>query len=139
MTGNQLTTTIPASAIAAPGTVAVTVTNPGHASGGIYGAGGTASATSTPHQLYGQPRARAGLTRSSSPLRSLIDKESPERTFFCLNDFLDLFNAWLASFPPDLWPAEEEETADGIYLRLKDGTRLVGEEFSWRKNRNLAG
>jgi hypothetical protein len=32
-------------------------------------------------------------------------------------------NAWLASFPSDLWPAEEEETADGIYLRLKDGTR----------------
>ena len=47
--------------------------------------------------------------------------------------------AWLASFPPDLWPAEEQETADGIYLRLKDGTRLVGQEFSWRKNRNAAG
>jgi hypothetical protein len=30
--------------------------------------------------------------------------------------------AWLASFPANLWPAEEEETADGIYLRLKDGT-----------------
>jgi hypothetical protein len=47
--------------------------------------------------------------------------------------------AWLASFPLDLWPAEEEETADGVYLWLKDGTRLVGEEFSWRKNRNVAG
>jgi hypothetical protein len=47
--------------------------------------------------------------------------------------------AWLASFPADLWPAEEEETADGIYLRLKDGTRLVGEEFSWRKNQNPDG
>ncbi len=48
MTANQLTTTVPASAIATPGTLAVTVTNPGHAAGGIYGAGGTASATSTP-------------------------------------------------------------------------------------------
>jgi len=35
MTANQLTTTIPASAIATPGTLAVTVTNPGHAAGGI--------------------------------------------------------------------------------------------------------
>jgi hypothetical protein len=48
LTGSQLTTVIPASAIATPGTAAVTVTNPGHAGGGIYGAGGTASATSTP-------------------------------------------------------------------------------------------
>jgi hypothetical protein len=51
MTANQLTTTIPASAIATPGSLAVTVTNPGHAAGGIYGAGGTASATSTPLNL----------------------------------------------------------------------------------------
>jgi hypothetical protein len=48
ITPNQLTTTVPATAIATPGTLAVTVTNPGHAAGGIYGAGGTASATSTP-------------------------------------------------------------------------------------------
>ena len=47
VTGNQLTTAIPMSAIATPGTVPVTVTNPGHAAGGIYGSGGTASATST--------------------------------------------------------------------------------------------
>jgi len=46
MTANQLTTTIPAPTIATPGTLAVTVTNPGHAAGGIYGAGGTTSATS---------------------------------------------------------------------------------------------
>ena len=51
MTANQLTTTIPASAIATPGTLAVTVTNPGHAAGGIYGAGGTTSATSSPQDF----------------------------------------------------------------------------------------
>lgn len=48
VTGKQLMTTISASAIATSATVAVTITNPGHAGGGIYGAGGTASATSTP-------------------------------------------------------------------------------------------
>jgi hypothetical protein len=47
MTGGQLTATIPASAIANPGAVSVSVTNPGTAgSGGIYGSGGTASETS---------------------------------------------------------------------------------------------
>ena len=51
MTANQLTTTIPGSAIATPGTLAVTVTNPGHAAGGIYGAGGTTSATSSPQDF----------------------------------------------------------------------------------------
>jgi hypothetical protein len=34
--------------------------------------------------------------------------------------------AWNASFPPELWPAEEEETENGeIFLRLKDGTRIL--------------
>ena len=34
--------------------------------------------------------------------------------------------AWNASFPAELWPAEEEETANGeIFLRLQDGTRLL--------------
>ena len=47
VTGKQLMAAIPMSAIATPGTVVVTVTNPGHAAGGIYGTGGTASATST--------------------------------------------------------------------------------------------
>jgi hypothetical protein len=47
MTAGQLTATIPATAIATPGMVPVTVTNPGTAgSGGIYGSGGTASETS---------------------------------------------------------------------------------------------
>lgn len=47
MTGNQLTATIPASAIASPATIPVTVTNPGTpGSGGIYGSGGTSSETS---------------------------------------------------------------------------------------------
>jgi hypothetical protein len=34
--------------------------------------------------------------------------------------------AWDASFPPELWPAEEEQSGNGeIFLRLKDGTRLL--------------
>lgn len=47
VSGKQLTATIPASAIATPATVAVTVTNPGHAAGGIYGSGGTMAETSS--------------------------------------------------------------------------------------------
>jgi hypothetical protein len=47
MTAGQLTATIPASDIASPGKVPVSVTNPGTpGSGGIYGSGGTASETS---------------------------------------------------------------------------------------------
>ena len=47
VTGGQLTATIPATAVASPATVSVTVTNPGTpGSGGIYGGGGTASETS---------------------------------------------------------------------------------------------
>jgi hypothetical protein len=33
--------------------------------------------------------------------------------------------AWFASFPPELWPAEEETENGNIFLRLKDGTRLL--------------
>jgi hypothetical protein len=41
--------------------------------------------------------------------------------------------AWVARFPPALWPAEEEETEHGtIFLRLKDGSRLLAYEPAWR-------
>lgn len=49
VTAKQLMATIPAAALAASGKVPVTVTNPGTpASGGQYGTGGTAAATSAP-------------------------------------------------------------------------------------------
>ena len=49
VTAGQLTATIPATAIANPGAVPVTVTNPATpGSGGIYGSGGTAASTSSP-------------------------------------------------------------------------------------------
>ena len=43
--------------------------------------------------------------------------------------------AWLASFPPDLWPAAEEETADGVSLRLKDGLGWWGRSSVGGRNR----
>jgi type IV pilus biogenesis protein CpaD/CtpE len=48
VSANQLMATIPASAIATAGTVAVTVTNPSTSGMGAYGSGGTLAATSTP-------------------------------------------------------------------------------------------
>lgn len=36
--------------------------------------------------------------------------------------------AYEASFPSYLWPAVEEDTEEGTYLRLKDGTRIP----AWR-------
>jgi hypothetical protein len=47
VTGNQLTVMIPGSAIATPGTVKVSVTNPGTPGMGQYGGGGTLPETST--------------------------------------------------------------------------------------------
>lgn len=42
--------------------------------------------------------------------------------------------AWLARFPPELWPAEEEETEHStIVLKLKDGSRLLAFEPGWRR------
>ena len=32
--------------------------------------------------------------------------------------------AWIASFPDELWPAEEDESDGQLCLKLKDGTRL---------------
>jgi hypothetical protein len=48
VSGGQLTATIPAAQIANAGNIAVTVTNPGHSGGGIYGSGGTTAETSSP-------------------------------------------------------------------------------------------
>lgn len=48
VSGSQLMVNIPASAIAASGTIQVTVTNPGVAGTGPYGGGGTLAATSAP-------------------------------------------------------------------------------------------
>jgi hypothetical protein len=47
VSANQLMVTIPASAIATPGTVKVSVTNPGTPGMGQYGGGGTLPETST--------------------------------------------------------------------------------------------
>ena len=48
VSASQLTVEVPASAIAASGTVRVTVTNPGPPGTGIYGTGATLPETSTP-------------------------------------------------------------------------------------------
>lgn len=46
VTGGQLTIAVPAAAIAAAGSVQVTVTNPATSGGGMYGGGGTPAQTS---------------------------------------------------------------------------------------------
>jgi IPT/TIG domain len=46
VSANQVTMTVPATAVATAGTVAVTVTNPGVAGTGPYGGGGTMAETS---------------------------------------------------------------------------------------------
>jgi hypothetical protein len=40
--------------------------------------------------------------------------------------------AWFAGFPPELWPAEEDESDGPLCLKLKDGTRLSLHEPSER-------
>jgi hypothetical protein len=40
--------------------------------------------------------------------------------------------AWFARFPPEIWPAEEEETPQGeIFLKLKDGKRFLAFTPAW--------
>jgi hypothetical protein len=46
VSGNQLMVAVPASDIATPGTISVTVTNPATPGTGMYGSGGTLAATS---------------------------------------------------------------------------------------------
>lgn len=54
-------------------------------------------------------------------------RESEKVRWFRLNP--QYHKAWHAGFPPDLWPAVEEEAADGrTLLRLKDGSTLVALE-----------
>jgi hypothetical protein len=48
VSANQVTTAVPAAAVASSGTVAVTVTNPAVPGTGMYGGGGTAAETSSP-------------------------------------------------------------------------------------------
>ena len=40
--------------------------------------------------------------------------------------------AWRASFPPGLWPAEEQRVGNKISLRLKDGSVLLAVEYNWK-------
>ena len=46
--GKQMTASVPASMIASPATVQITVTNPGTPGTGLYGGGGTLAETSAP-------------------------------------------------------------------------------------------
>jgi hypothetical protein len=48
VSGGQLTVAVPASAVASPATITVTVTNPGTPGTGSYGGGGTLPETSNP-------------------------------------------------------------------------------------------
>lgn len=48
ISANQLTVAVPAAMIANPGSVQITVTNPGTTGTGLYGSGGTMAETSSP-------------------------------------------------------------------------------------------
>ena len=47
--------------------------------------------------------------------------------------------AWAATFPLDLWPGEEEKADDGkMFLKLKDGSRLLVFEPIWKPRSKTA-
>jgi len=48
ISAKQMTATVPATMIASPATVQITVTNPGTPGTGLYGGGGTSAETSSP-------------------------------------------------------------------------------------------
>jgi hypothetical protein len=41
--------------------------------------------------------------------------------------------AWEVSFPSHLFPGKEEESEDGVYLRLKDGSRVLVQERRFQR------
>ena len=66
-----------------------------------------------------------------------VPKWLREKTWECLTTLhsAQYRKAWFASFTPDLWPADEEETEDGkIFLRLMDGSKLLAYEPSYERS-----
>jgi hypothetical protein len=39
--------------------------------------------------------------------------------------------AWFASFPSELWPAEEQTDGGKVFLKLKDGTKILAYEGAY--------
>ena len=85
-----------------------------------FGAG-SSRRTSGTDQLHGDRFPPPALMYVSAWLRE-------KREYFIEKRMSEQFKkAWRVSFPPELWPGEEEEDEDGtIFLKLKDGTKLLG-------------
>jgi hypothetical protein len=79
------------------------------------------------------------MAASSSEVLVTIALQSPvnERVHKLREEKADIrqSNHLFASFPPELWPGEEEEEMDAgkVFLRLKDGTRLPVDEPDYGK------